>query len=130
MCFLLRLCAIRTIALLKLFHRVLAEHLIQYQRASISRNSRLAQVFRYEYCKIFIRTPFYIEHLWWLLLYFVKMHFVAAFETRELKRKYQIPWRDSLYLVWQKVLTRVSRGHHQTFPSNIFDKYHSDLKHY
>ena len=92
MCFLLRLCAIGTIALLKLFHRVLAERLIQYQRASISRNSRLAQVFPYEYCKIFIRTP-------------LKRHFVAASETRELKRKYQMPKRDSLYLVWQRVFT-------------------------
>ena len=52
---------------------------------------------------------------------FVKQHFVAASETRELKRNYQIPKRDSLYLVLQKVLTWVSRGHHQTFPSNIFE---------
>ena len=38
------------------------------------KNETLAQVFSVNFVK-FLRTPFYIEHLWWLLLFFLILWF-------------------------------------------------------
>ena len=51
---------------------------------------------------------------------------MAAAKTRKLKYMYHVSRRDSLGLVFEQILTRVNRGHNQTFLSNILDKYRSD----
>ena len=64
-------------------------------------------------------------------IYFAEQLFVASSETREFKRMYQPPWyqirkRDRLSLVFEKLLTLVNKGHHQTFLLNILEKYPFD----
>ena len=56
----------------------------------------------------------------------VEKYFMAASKTRKLKYMYHVSRRDSLGLVFEQILTRVNRGHNQTFLSNILDKYRSD----
>ena len=54
---------------------------------------------------------------------------MAASQTREFKHTYQIRKRrkrDYRYLVFEKVLARVNRRHHQAFLSNILDNYRSN----
>ena len=65
----------------------------------------------------FLRTPFFIEHLWWLLLILV-----AIFKKKKKKKTdLQVTWKlailqivykktDELYIEWQRVVQRVTRS--------------------
>ena len=59
-------------------------------------------------------------------IYFVEQLSVATSETSEFKHINQIRNRDSVFLLFEKLLTYVNRGHQQIFLSNIRDKYFSD----
>ena len=62
----------------------------------------------------FLRTPFFIEHLWWLLLILV-----AIFKKKKKRTDLQVTWKlailqivykktDELYIEWQRVVQRMT----------------------